>query len=84
MDQWVPSASDGCQCCALFESVLSTMAPQIEPLGLFMIKSESWFKKFPMELNIWNVGGFERAKFRILAPQGKRLLSFDSSVLLLF
>lgn len=78
VDQWSRSASDGCQCCALFEQVLSDMAPQIEPhLGLFMVKSESWFKKFPMELNIWNVGGFERAKFRILAPRGKHLLSLD-------
>lgn len=71
VDQLVVSSFDGCHYCALYAEVLATIAPQIQPdIGLFTLKSESWFKRYPIELSAWNVGGFEAARLRLLAPKG--------------
>jgi hypothetical protein len=72
VNQLSGSSSDGCQYCALFMDVLAAMAPEIQPeLGIFTLKSESCRTRFPLEFSVWNVGAFERARFRILAPRGK-------------
>lgn len=74
-DQMLISASCGCQDCALFVQVLSEMAPQIRlEHGMFTLESESHFKKFPLELSVFNVGSFEAAKFRFHAPRGMHVL----------
>ena len=71
VDQLLASSTGGCPNCALYVEVLAAMAPEIQPeLGLFILKSENWFKKYPLVLSVWNVGGFETAMFRFLDPRG--------------
>jgi hypothetical protein len=75
VDQLSASSNDGCQYCALYAQTLATMAPLIQSdLGIFTIKSEWWFKRFPLELKVWNVGGFETGVFRFMPPQGMLVL----------
>ncbi len=77
VDQLLASADDGCHYCSLYAEVLATMAPQIVPeRGIFTITPEWWLKKFPLNLNVWNVGKFETAKFRFLTPKGTHFTFF--------